>query len=154
MELDRIDRAILAELQRDGRLPIATLARRVGLSPTPCLRRVKRLEADGTIRGYVALVDPQALGLGVTVYVFLTLSPKTDEILTEFDATVRGWPEVMECHLMTGIADYLLRVIVPDLPAYERFLREKLTRVDEIANIQTAVALRSVVAQTALPVAG
>ena len=149
--LDRIDRKILAALQENGRLPNNDLAEQVGLSPSPCLRRVRTLEQAGVIRGYVALVDPAAVDLSVNVFVNVTLERQVEDRLDAFEAAVMERPEVLECYLMTGEADYLLRVVVPDLPSYERFLKDYLTRVPGISSIRSSFALKQVRYSTALP---
>lgn len=128
------------------------LADQVGLSPSPCLRRVRQLEADGVISRYVALVDPEVVGLSVTAFVRVRLDQQDDRHLAEFEAAVADFPEVMECYLMTGEADYQLRVLVPSLGAFEDFLRHRLTRVKGVANVTTSFALRPVIYKTALPV--
>lgn len=151
--LDDIDRRILTELQRDGRLSNQDLATRIGISPSPCWRRVRGLESAGVIRGYAALVDPAALGLNVSVFTQVSLERQEEKTLQVFEAAVAGWPEIMECYLMTGDADYLLRVVVPDLAAYEQFLMRKLTRIRGIASIKSSFALRSVKYRTDLPIA-
>lgn len=153
MMLDTIDRNILANLQADGRITINDLADRVGLSATPCLRRVKRLERDGIIKGYASHVDQVLVGLPVSVFVNVTLQRQAEAELEEFEATVMKYPEVMECYLMTGTSDYLLRIVAADLFAYERFLKSTLTRISGIANIQSSFALKQVVYRTALPIA-
>ncbi|MEI5681993.1 Lrp/AsnC family transcriptional regulator [Mesorhizobium sp. CGMCC 1.15528] len=153
MTLDTIDRNILANLQADGRITINDLADRVGLSATPCLRRVKRLERDGIIKGYASHVDQVLVGLPVSVFVNVTLQRQAEAELEEFEATVMKYPEVMECYLMTGTSDYLLRIVAADLFAYERFLKSTLTRISGIANIQSSFALKQVVYRTALPIA-
>ncbi len=149
--LDRIDRAILAELQEDARVSNAELARRVALSPSACLRRVRELEAEGVIRRHVSLLEPAAVGLPVSIFVQVTLERQAETALEEFESEVLGLPEVMECYLMTGDADYLLRVVVPDLPSYERLLMGHLTRVKGIASIKSSVSLKQVKYRTALP---
>ena len=149
--LDRIDRNILAQLQDDGRLSNSDLAERVGLSPSPCLRRVRALEAAGVIRKYAALVDPAAVDLAVSVFVSVTLEKQIEERLEAFEAAVVSRPEVLECYLMTGEADYLLRVVVADLAAYERFLKDHLTRIAGVASIKSSFALKQVRYKTALP---
>lgn len=121
-KMDAIDRKILRILQENAAISNVNLARRVGLSPSPCLRRVQQLEESGTIRRRVTLLDPGAMGLGVSVFVQITLERQSDRALKAFERTVRERPEVMECYLMTGDADYLLRVVVPDIPSYERFV--------------------------------
>ncbi|HYH17122.1 MAG TPA: Lrp/AsnC family transcriptional regulator [Azospirillum sp.] len=151
--IDRIDRSILTELQQDGRVTNNDLAQRVGLSPSPCLRWVKALEESGVIRRYVALLDPAAIDLSVNVFVNVTLERQVEERLEAFEAAVVQWPEVLECYLMTGEADYLLRVVVPDLAAYERFLKDHLTRVPGVASIKSSFALKQVRYNTALPLA-
>ena len=150
--IDAIDQKILRELQSDGRMTNQDLSEKVGLSPSPCLRRLKSLEADGLITGYVALVDPNLVGLKVTAFVRVRLDQQDDEHLTMFEAAVAGFPEVMECYLMTGDADYQLRVVVEDLGAFEDFLRHKLTRIRGVSQLTTSFALRPVVYKTALPI--
>jgi Lrp/AsnC family transcriptional regulator, leucine-responsive regulatory protein len=152
MNLDEIDRRILAELQNEGRVTVNDLAGRVGLSPTPCLRRVRRLEEGGVVTGYAANVDQVIVGLPVNVFVNVTLTRQAEAELEEFEAAVAGCPEVMECYLMTGTSDFLLRVVAADLFAYERFLKSTLTRIPGIANIQSSFALKQVVRRTALPI--
>ncbi len=149
--LDAIDRRILQKLQEHARQTNVELAEAVGLSPSACLRRVRDLEDRGVIDGYVALVDPGALGLGVSVMLNVTLERQIERALEEFETRISQWPEVMECYLMTGDADYLIRVVVPDLPAYERFLMDRLTRVPGIASIKSSFALKQIVHRTALP---
>jgi Lrp/AsnC family transcriptional regulator, leucine-responsive regulatory protein len=149
--LDAIDRRILARLQDNARLTNVELAEAVGLSPSPCLRRVRELEQSGTIRRYVALLDPAAIGLPVSVFVNVTLERQVETALERFEAAILKRPEVMECYLMTGDADYLLRVVTADLSAYERFLVEHLTRVPGVASIKSSFALKQVKYRTALP---
>ena len=146
-KLDSIDRNILVVLQKDGRLSNTQLAERVGLTPAPCLRRVRALEEAGVIQKYAALVDSHALALGVTVFAQVTL----DKQLEVFEQSVGKWPEVMDCYLMTGDSDYLLRIVLPDVEAYERFLNEALTQVPGVASIKSSFALRQVKYSTALP---
>jgi len=150
--LDAIDRRILGRLQDNARLTNVELAEAVGLSPSPCLRRVRALEQTGTIRRYVALLDPAAVGLPVSVFVNVTLERQIESALERFEAAILKRPEVMECYLMTGDADYLLRVVTADLSAYERFLVEHLTRVPGVASIKSSFALKQVKYRTALPV--
>lgn len=152
IELDAIDRKILATLQRDGRISIADLAQQVGLSPSPCLRRVRLLEEAGVIARYVAMVDQQAVGLPVSVFVSIKLESQREEALTKFGKSIERWPEVLECYLMTGPRDYLLRVVVSDLSAYERFLKQKLTKLTGIASIESSFALEQVKYTNSLPV--
>ena len=154
IQLDPIDRNILSILQEDARISNLDLARRVGLSPSPCLRRVRELERSGLVRRHVTLLDPQALGLGVSVFIQVRLDRQIERSLETFEAAVLVRPEVMECYLMTGDSDYLLRVVVPDVPAFERFLVEHLTRVPGVANLRSSFALKQVKYTTALPLPG
>ncbi|MEX6723049.1 Lrp/AsnC family transcriptional regulator [Parapedomonas caeni] len=148
---DPINRRIVEALQADGRLTNQELADRVGLSPSPCLRRVKALEAAGVISGYVALVDPATAGLSVTAFVRVRLDQQDDHHLQRFEAEVQRFPEVMECYLMTGESDYQLRLLVGSLAEFEDFLRQKLTRIAGISQVTTSFALRPIVYRTALP---
>ncbi|MET4699523.1 Lrp/AsnC family leucine-responsive transcriptional regulator [Constrictibacter sp. MBR-5] len=149
--LDAIDRRILRVLQENARIPNVELAQAVGLSPSPCLRRVRDLEERGIVRRYVGLVDPGAVGLPVSVFVQVTLERQVERALETFETAVQERPEVMECYLMTGDADYLLRVVVPDLEAFQRFLMDHLTRVPGVASIKSSFALKQVKYLTALP---
>ncbi|MEE3050962.1 MAG: Lrp/AsnC family transcriptional regulator [Pseudomonadota bacterium] len=150
--LDAIDRQILENLQNDARMRNVELAEKVGLSPSPCLRRVGNLEETGVIRGYATLVDAEAVGLPVSVFVSVTLEKQIEKTLEKFEKEIRARPEVMECYLMTGEADYLLRVVTADLSAYERFLIEHLTRIPGVASIKSSFALKQVAYRTALPI--
>ena len=149
--LDKIDRRILAVLQNNARVANVDLARQVGVSTSPCWRRVRELEETGVISRYVTMVDPVALGLQVNIFVQVTLEKQIEAALEQFERAVLARPEVMECYLMTGDADYHLRVVVEDLSAYERFLMDQLTRVQGIANIRSSFALKQVKYTTALP---
>ena len=149
--LDEIDRRILGVLQNNARIANVDLAGKVGVSAAPCWRRVREMEARGVIARYVTLVEPAALGLQVSVFVQVTLEKQIEGALEIFEEAVRIRPEVMECYLMTGDADYHLGVVVADLPAYERFLMDHLTRVPGIANIRSSFALKQVKYTTALP---
>jgi Lrp/AsnC family leucine-responsive transcriptional regulator len=149
--LDAIDRRILRSLQDNARLSNAELAQKVGLSTSPVWRRVRALEEAGVITGYQALVDPAAVGLAVNVFVHVSLEKQVETALEAFEAAVRRRPEVLECYLMTGESDYLLRVVVPDLAEYERFLMDHLTRIRGIASIKSSFALRPVKHGTELP---
>lgn len=151
VELDAIDRRILEVLQRDARIANVDLAEKVNLSPSPCLRRVRELEAKGVIRRYAALVNPLALGLSVSVFIHVALERQIERVLDTFEAAIRERPEVMECYLMTGESDYLLRVVVPDMPALERFILDFLTRIPGVGNIKSSFALKQVKYETALP---
>ncbi|HRK23863.1 MAG TPA: Lrp/AsnC family transcriptional regulator [Beijerinckiaceae bacterium] len=150
--LDAIDARILAELQRDGRMTITDLAERVGLSASPCLRRVRMLEDAGVIAGYVAVVDQNKVGLEVNVFASIRLERQREEELERFNAAVAQWPEVMECYLMTGTRDYLMRIVVGSLGDYERFIKEKLSRLDGVASIESSFALSRVKHATAVPI--
>ncbi|WP_414902267.1 Lrp/AsnC family transcriptional regulator [Sphingomonas flavalba] len=149
--IDELDRRILTEIQVNGRITNQELSERIGLSPSPSLRRLKQLETDGVVTGYVALVDPDRVGLGVTAFVRVRLHQQDDRHLTIFETAVASFPEVMECYLMTGDSDYQLRVVVEDLSAFEDFLRHKLTRIAAVAQLTTGFALRPIVYKTALP---
>lgn len=149
--MDAIDLRILERLQQDARISNVELARAVNLSPSPCLARVRALEEDGTIEKYVTLLDPKKIGITVSVLVQVTLEKQVEPALEAFERAVRERPEVMECYLMTGDADYLLRVLVPDVPAFERFILEFLSRVPGVGNIKSSFALKQVKYQTALP---
>lgn len=151
MKLDDIDYRLIAEIQANGRITNIELADRVGLSPSPCLRRVRILEEAGVIKGYVGLVDPDALGLPVTAFVRVRLTSQGDLHLATFEEMVSGFDEVMECYLMTGESDYQLRVVAPSLGGFEDFLRQKLTKIPGVSQVTTSFALRPVVYRTALP---
>jgi Lrp/AsnC family leucine-responsive transcriptional regulator len=150
--LDAIDRKILERLQADGRMSVNDLADDVGLSPSPCLRRVRMLERDGVIARYVAVLDQRAVGLPVSVFVSIKLEKQREDSLDRFAKAIESWPEVLECYLMTGSRDYWLRVVVPDLDAYERFVKQKLTRLEGIASIESSFALEQVKYTNVLPV--
>lgn len=152
-KLDETDRKILSHLQENGRISLADLADKVGLSASPCLRRVRLLEKAGVIARYVAVLDQQAVGLPVSVFVSIKLDRQKQDALDRFAKTIARWPEVLECYLMTGPRDYWLRVVVPDLAAYERFLKAKLTRLDGIASIESSFALEQVKYSNVLPLA-
>jgi DNA-binding Lrp family transcriptional regulator len=151
MKLDQIDAKILSELQDNARLSNVALAERVHLSPSPCLARVRALEREGVIDRYVTLVKPLAVGLGVSVFIQITLEKQSTEALEVFETAVGRRPEVMECYLMTGDADYLIRVVVADVQALERFILDELSPIPGIANIRSSFALKQVKYQTALP---
>ncbi|MDB5712132.1 MAG: AsnC family transcriptional regulator [Sphingomonas bacterium] len=150
-DLDSFDRKILGELQTQGRMTNQELADKIGLSPSPCLRRLRQLEGSGVISGYVALVDPVAVGLTVTAFVRVRLDRQDDKHLATFEQVVAEFPEVMECYLMSGDADYHLRVVVESLSAFESFLRYKLTKSPGVSQVTTSFGLRPVVYRTALP---
>jgi Lrp/AsnC family transcriptional regulator, leucine-responsive regulatory protein len=151
VHLDEIDRHILQELQEDARVSNRELASRVGLSPAPCLRRVRQLEQAGVIRKYVALLDPGALRVGVTVFVQISLDRQAQERVEIFEKAIARRPELVECYLMSGEVDYLLRVVVPDIASYERFLKECLARIESVAGIKSNVAFKQVKYSTSIP---
>ena len=149
--LDATDWRILDRLQDDARLTNVELAKAVHLSPSPCLARVRSLEEDGLIARYVTLLDPVKVGLTVSVFISVSLEKQVESALEIFERAIRDRPEVMECYLMTGDADYLLRVVVPDVPALERFILDFLTKVPGVGNIRSSFALKQVKYKTALP---
>lgn len=151
MTLDTVDLRILRELQADASLSNVDLAKRVHLSPSPCLARVKALEASGLIRQYVALLDAAQLGLLLNVFISISLKRQTRAALAAFEAQVCEHDEVMECYLMSGDADYLIRVAVPDMAALERFIIERLSPMEEVEKIRSSFALKQVRYKTALP---
>ena len=152
IDLDAIDRRILQTLQENGRLTIAELAEKVGLSPSPCHRRMRLLEERGAIKQYVALLNQHAVGLPVSVFVSIKLESQREDALNRFAKAIAPWPEILECYLMTGPRDYLLRVVVADLEAYETFLKSKLTRLPGIASMESSFALEQVKYTSALPI--
>jgi len=150
--LDAIDRKILGILQTDSRTTMQELADKVGLSVSPCHRRVKLMEERGVIARYIATVDQKSLGLHVSVFISIKLARQKEEDLNRFAKAISKWDEVLECYLMTGNRDYLLRVVAADLSSYEAFLKNKLTRLDGIASIESSFALSQVKYSIALPV--
>ncbi len=151
MKLDHIDHKILRFLQENARMTNADLAEKVGLSPTPCLRRLRRLEAEGIIRGYHTEINREALGINVTVIILVKLEKEDDTTLREFEAAIKKRSEVIECYLVTGKFDYFLRVVVPSLAAYEAFLSETMLRMPNIATVESSFTLREVERKTILP---
>ena len=153
IQLDRYDRRILEILQQDGRISNQDLAERIGLSPSPCLRRVRALEESGLITGYRALLDARRLGLTLMALVQISMDRHTPERFERFDAAVSALPEVLECLLITGReADYQLKVVVRDMDAYHELLLNKLTRIEGVSGVQSSFVLRRVVERTSLPV--
>ncbi|HVC55908.1 MAG TPA: Lrp/AsnC family transcriptional regulator [Stellaceae bacterium] len=140
--LDRIDRQILSLLQGDGRMTNIELARRVGISPPPCLRRVRALEAAGLIRGYHAELMPEALGFAVTVFAQIGLQSQAETDLKSFETLVATWPEVREAHMLAGETDFLLKIVAPDWDSYQRFLSDRLTAAPNVAHVKSALVLR------------
>ena len=151
MNIDNVDRKILNQLQADASLSNVELARRVHLSPSPCLARVRALEAQGLIRSYVALLDAQQLGLHLNVFISISLKQQNRKALQAFEERICLREEVMECYLMTGDADYLLRVAIADMPALERFILEQLSPIAQVEKIRSSFALKQVRYKTALP---
>lgn len=151
--LDALDRKIIAELQINSRLSVQDLAQRIGLSASPCARRIRMLEEAGVITGYAAIIDQTKVGLPISVFASVKLERQREDELDRFSQAVARWPEVVDCYLMTGQRDYLLRIVVGDLSAYERFLKDKLTRLDGVASIESSFALGQVKRSSALPIA-
>jgi Lrp/AsnC family leucine-responsive transcriptional regulator len=153
MELDRYDRRILEVLQEEGRISNQELADRIGLSPSPCLRRVKALEEGGVLTAYRALVDSRKLGLTLMALIYISMDRHTPERFAHFEAKVNELPEVLECLLVTGQdADYQMKVIVRDMDAYQELLLNKITRIQGVTGVHSSFVLRKVVDKTALPV--
>ncbi len=151
IELDALDRKILALLQADCRLTLGDVAEKVGLSVSPCHRRIKRMEESGVILRYAAMVDQRKVGLPVSVFISIKLERQKEEDLERFARAIGLWQEVVECYLMTGPRDYLLRVVVADLVAYEQFIKQKLTRLDGVSSIESSFALDQVKFAVSLP---
>lgn len=151
MSLDATDKRILTALQKSGRMSNAQLSEHANLSPSACHRRVQRLEADGYIRNYVALLDPRKVGVPSTVFVEITLRAQADDVLDAFEKSVARIPDVLECHLMAGTADYLLKVVAEDTEDFARIHRQHLARLPGVAQMQSSFALRTVFKTTALP---
>ena len=153
MEIDRYDREILRILQQDGRISNQDLADRIGLSPSPCLRRVRALEEAGFISGYRAQLDAKALGLSLMALIQISMDQHTPERFKDFEAAVRDIPEVLECLLITGqSADYLLKVVVRDMDAYQELLLNRITRIPGVTGVHSSFVLRRVIDTAALPV--
>lgn len=152
MSLDAIDKRILMALQKSGRMSNASLSEAVNLSASACHRRVQRLETDGYIRDYVALLDARKIGVPSTIFVEITLRGQADDVLDAFEKSVARIPDVLECHLMAGSADYLLKVVAEDTEDFARIHRQYLARLPGVAQMQSSFALRTVFKTTALPV--
>jgi len=150
-ELDAIDRRIVAALQADGRLSNVDLAEKVGLSPSPCLRRVNRLEREGYVEGYRAMLGRKRIGLGLTVFVGVKIEGHADDRATTFEEEAVAFPEVVACHMVAGDADYLLEVTVPDLAAYQRFLVGKLLNLPLVREVKSTIAIQTLKAGAVLP---
>ena len=151
MLLTAIDRKILGALQQDGRMTIQAIAELVGLSASPCLRRIRQMEQAGIISGYSASVDQKAVGLPVSVFISIKLERQRAQELDAFGTAIARWPEVMECYLMTGQFDFLLRVVCADLAAYEQFLRARLTQIAGVASIESSFSLGQIKQSRVLP---
>ncbi|WP_297821499.1 Lrp/AsnC family transcriptional regulator [uncultured Paraglaciecola sp.] len=150
--LDKKDRLIVEILQRNGRISMSDLAQEVNLSDTPCLRRVKKLEQAGVIEGYQATLNRQAFNLNVLVYAFVRLSANSDKLATQFEQTVASLDQVLECSVVTGAYDYLLKIIAEDLEDYEGFVKKSLGRIDDIATIESTVVLKQTFSRNVLPI--
>ena len=152
VKLDRIDRRILHDLQDKGRMTNVELAKRAGISAPPCLRRVRALEKAGLIKGYHAEVNAEALGFSVTVFAQVGLSSQAEADLRAFEQLVASYPEVRECHMLAGEADFLLRIVATDWDAYQRFLTSKLTPAPNVSHVKTALAIRSTKSEPGVPI--
>jgi Lrp/AsnC family leucine-responsive transcriptional regulator len=152
MKLDRTDRRILEQMQRNGRISNLELADAVGLSPTPCSRRVKRLQESGIIERHVTLLNQSRLGLKLTAFITIAMDRHTPDRFDNFETQVAAFPEVIECAVVTGqSADYLVKAVVPDMEYYEAFLLGKLTRIEGVTGVQSSFVLRPVIRKTELP---
>jgi DNA-binding Lrp family transcriptional regulator len=150
-KLDEIDRMILAELQADGRMTNVELAKRVGISAPPCLRRVRTLEEQGYIRGYHAVVDPRELGFEVQVFAMVGLVSQAEVDLSAFEAKCKGWPLVRECHMLNGEVDFILKCVSPDLRTFQTFLTEQLTAAPNVASVKTSLVIRDAKDEPGVP---
>ncbi|MBN3080473.1 Lrp/AsnC family transcriptional regulator [Pectobacterium polaris] len=150
--MDEIDNRILRELQKDGRIPNNVLAEKVGLSPSPCLRRVKQLEESGAIERYVAIVNPATLGLNLSIFVRIWLDSQGEETVGHFCREIKLLPEIVECHLMVGDCDFLLRVVAADLNAYRQFQIKHLARIKGVQSMKTELPMQTIKHTTELPI--
>ncbi|THB70647.1 MAG: Lrp/AsnC family transcriptional regulator [Desulfobulbaceae bacterium] len=150
--MDKFDLEILDQLQKNARISNIALAETINLSPAPCLRRVRELENQGIISNYTTILDPEKLGWNVSVFIEIRLEKQVLEYIEVFEDMVQQYPEVMECYLMTGTSDYLLRVVAEDLPSLQTFITEKLATIPNVANMRSSIALKQVKYKTALPV--
>jgi DNA-binding Lrp family transcriptional regulator len=150
--LDKKDKVIIEKLQRNGRISMSDLAQEVNLSVTPCLRRVKKMEQAGIIEGYQATLKRQAFNLNVLVYAFVRLSTNSDKLADKFEQTVENLNQVLECSVVTGSYDYLLKIIAQDLEDYESFVKKSLGRIDYIATIESTVVLKQTFSRNILPI--
>lgn len=152
VKLDRLDAQLLNVIQSNGKIPNTELADKIGLSPSPCLRRVRTLEKQGIIKRYVGIVDSKLVGLTINGFVTVRLKNQGREALLEFEKRIQSYKEVMECYLMTGTSDYFLRILVSDLEHYEQFLVDKLTTIPGVGNIESSFSLKQVVYRTEMPI--
>jgi DNA-binding Lrp family transcriptional regulator len=152
IKLDKIDRRILRDLQKDGRMTNVELARRAGISAPPCMRRVRALEEAGFIRGYHAQVNAEALGYGVTVFAQVGLSSQAEPDLKAFEALVQTWPEVREAHMLAGETDFLLKIVAEDWDAYQRFLTTRLTSAPNVSHVKSALGIRTSKHEPGVPI--
>ena len=152
VKLDEIDLQILRDLQENGKITNVELARRVGISAPPCLRRVRALEEAGFITGYHAEVEPAKLGYNVTVFAQVGLDSQSESELSAFEELVRSWPEVRDCHMLAGEADFILRIVAQDWETYQKFVTEKLTPAPNVANVKSALTLRASKHEPGVPV--
>ncbi len=150
-KLDEIDRMILSELQADGRMTNVELAKRVGISAPPCLRRVRTLEEQGFIRGYHADINPRELGFEVQVFAMVGLVKQAEADLSAFEAKCRGWPLVRECHMLNGEVDFILKCVAPDLRSFQTFLTEDLTAAPNVASVKTSLVIRGAKDEPGVP---
>ena len=152
VKLDRIDRKILKDLQEDGRMSNVDLAKRVGISAPPCLRRVRALEEAGIIKGYHADINPASLGYGISVFAQVGLNSQAEEDLKKFEATVQGWDMVIECHLVSGESDYILKIVAEDWDGYQKFLTTCLTAAPNVSHVKSALGVRTSKWRAGVPV--
>ena len=152
VKLDRIDLKILRDLQDNGRMTNVELAKRVGISPPPCLRRVRTLEQTDCIRGYHADVNPAALGFGVTVFAHVGLHSQAETDLVAFEELVKSWPEVRECHMLAGETDFLIKIVATDWDSYQKFLTSRLTPAPNVSVVKSALAIRSATHRPGVPI--
>jgi DNA-binding Lrp family transcriptional regulator len=152
VKLDRIDRRILSDLQRDGRMTNVELAKRAGISAPPCLRRVRALEEAGYIKGYHADLDSKSLGYNVTIFASVGLSSQAEADLETFESTVAQWPEVRECHMLAGETDFLLKIVAADWDAYQHFVTTRLTAAKNVSHVKSALSIRSSKLEPGVPV--
>jgi DNA-binding Lrp family transcriptional regulator len=150
--LDRQDVVLLTELQRDAHQTVQQLAERIGLSSTPCWKRIKEMETSGVIRGYTALIDREKVGLALCVIAELNLTRHNEDVVTQFEKEVAGCPQIVSCYATTGQADYVIKVLMPDIKAYERFLHETAFKLPGVTHVRSSVVLKEVKSETRLPI--